>query len=151
MQEHINSSTVKIPRNAIQEIFNKAVTLAKTLEPLLSKDKKGFLKKALNPKQYPTKTPNQGPQTEEKWTLTHMPNHHCHQLLLALKNILDSNNIQYNKFTITQAGDLKEKLIEMMLKEKFNVSFIKYWENVPISEILNHKKDNHILYLWPPS
>ena len=37
---------------------------------------------------------------------------------LALKNILDSNNIQYNKYTITQASDLKEKLTKLKLNRK---------------------------------
>ena len=50
MQEHINNSTIKIPRDTIQQIFKNAVDFANTLEPLLSRDKKDFLKEGIESK-----------------------------------------------------------------------------------------------------
>ena len=96
-------------------MFKNAVDFANLLEPLLSRDEKDFLKEGIESKAIPTgkllikdhKQKKNGhfptclviPATNFTATFSKLG-------YLALKNILDSNNIQYNKYTITQASNL---------------------------------------------
>ena len=127
MQEHINNSTIKIPRDTIQQIFKNAVDFANNLEPLLSRDKKDFLKEGIESKAIPTPKPLIKDHKQKKnghfptgliIPATNFTATFSKLGYLALKNILDSNNIQYNKYTITQASDLKNELEKLDITVK---------------------------------
>ena len=125
MQQHISTSTREIPRSKIIDLHKKATDLANHYEPILSKHEFEFLEESIDTKAIPT--PKLLIKDHKKMINGHYPTRLVIPATnftatfsklgyLGLKSILDENNITYNKHTITQASNLKEKLEKLKIK-----------------------------------
>ena len=127
MQTHISSSTREIPCSDIITLHKKAIQLANDYESLLSKQENEFLEEGINSKAIPT--PKLLIKDHKKMTDGHFPTRLVIPVtnfittfsklgLLGLKAILDNSNVPYNKHTIVQASNLKDKLENLKINRR---------------------------------
>jgi len=127
MQQHISNSTREIPRSKIIDLHKKATNIADSYEPILSKHELEFLEEGINFKAIPT------PKLLIKDHKKKINGHYPTRLVipatnftatfsklgyLGLKPNLDTFEIPYNKYTIIQASNLKEKLEKLNIKKE---------------------------------
>jgi len=127
MQQHISSSTREIPRSKIIDLHKKATNIADIYKPILSKHELEFLEEGINSKAIPT--PKLLIKDHKKKINGHYPTRLVIPAMnftatfsklgyLGLKSTLDTFKIPYNKYTIVQASNLKDKLEKLNIKKE---------------------------------
>eukprot|EP00957_Ditylum_brightwellii_P211192 15365871-Ditylum_brightwellii.AAC.2 len=126
VKQHMCEAATPIKCHEIVKPHHLAINYAKELEDLLSDTKLAFLDEGINSRDIPES--QLLIKDHKKHKGYHFPIHNVIPTTnlaaifskigyMGIKKILDDNKIDYSKYTITQASDLKTKLESLKLKK----------------------------------
>eukprot|EP00957_Ditylum_brightwellii_P159522 12142954-Ditylum_brightwellii.AAC.1 len=125
-KQRMREAATPIKHQEIVKLHHLAINYTKQLEDLLSGNELAFLNKGINSRAIPEpqllikdhkKRKGDNFPTYLECPATNVAATFSKIGYMSIKKILDDNNIDYSKFTITQAFDLKTKLESLKLKK----------------------------------
>ena len=148
MNNHLKKSANEITRDKVVEFHRLSVEKFNDIKDLLSKNEKNFLLESINSKAIPTPKllikDHKKMVNNEYSTRLVVPANNFTAIFsklgyIALKAILDENNIKYDKFTIVQVSDMKQKVEELKIKKYENtiasIDIVNFYPSTRISLI----------------
>ena len=124
--KHLADAAEQVPRTEVVKIHKEAVKFADSIRDFISTDEFNFIQESLTSKAIPQPqllVKDHKPVDDSGDFPTHLVIPATNFTMafsklgyLGIKKVLDEHNVNYNKHTIIQASDLKEKL------EKFNLN-----------------------------
>ena len=128
VSKHLTDAAEQVPRTEVVEIHEEAVEFADSISNFISSDEFNFIQESLTSKAIPQPQllvkdhkPKNGSgnfPTRLVIPATNFTAAFSKLGYLGIKKVLDEHNVNYNKHTIIQASDLKEKLEKLTLNKK---------------------------------